>query len=418
LTERSHRLPQDHGEGLVLYRILVRDPKKLRPFQAPEGTLTSKPEEVLRDPRIHLIVEVMGGEHPALEYIRDALSLGKHVVTANKEVIAKHGPELLKLASRNHVQLRFEASVGGGIPIIGPLQRDLLANEISSIRAIINGTTNYILTRMAREGLDFQVALREAQQLGYAEPDPTNDVDGTDAAYKLAILASLAFRTWVRISEIYRQGITHLHPRDFRYARELGYAIKLLAIGKQANGAVQARVHPVMLPLETPLAKVEGAFNAIEVQGDLVGSVVFSGQGAGTWPTTSAILSDVLDVARQTQGRSPGETPRGGGALPSAPWLDRRLVVEPMASLTTQYYIRVNVADQSGVLAQIATVLGGHDISIASVIQKDADPQAGTAEIVITTHPSQEAAVQKAVSLCRGLAVVKEVSSLVRIEAG
>jgi homoserine dehydrogenase len=355
----------------------------------------------------------MGGEHPALEYIQEALRRGTHVVTANKEVMAKHGSKLLKLAASHGARLRFEASVGGGIPIIGPLQQDLLANEISSIRAIINGTTNYILTKMAREGIEFHTALAQAQQLGYAEPDPSNDLEGIDAAYKLAILASLAFHSRVPVSQVYCQGITHLQAKDFRYARELGYVIKLLAIGKKEQGAIQVRVHPVMLPQETPLAKVEGAFNAIEVQGDLVGSVVFSGLGAGAWPTTSAILGDVLDLARHQANQGP-EDPHGGARQFL---LDRDLVIKPMASLITRYYLRLNVLDRPGVLAQIAQVLGDQEISIASVIQKDADPSAGTAEIVITTHPAQEAAIQQASGRCQQLEIVKEGYNLIRIEA-
>jgi homoserine dehydrogenase len=416
LTSRASS-PPGGGAALALRRILVRDLKKPRTFQPPTGLLTDDANTVLCDRRIGIIVEVMGGEHPALEHIQQALSHGKHVVTANKEVVAKHGPELLALAARNQVQLRFEASVGGGIPIIGPLQHDLRANEISSIRAIINGTTNYILTRMDQAGLDFDSALKEALELGYAESDPNNDVQGIDAAYKLAILATLAFRTRVRISDIYHEGITDLQARDFRYARELGYSIKLLAIARLVDGGVHARVHPAMLPLETPLAKVDGAFNAVEVQGDLVGSVVFSGQGAGTWPTTSAIIADVLEIARRT-GRGDRQTPGDGAPEAQSFWQDRQLVIRPMASLVTRYYLRLNVLDRSHVLAQIATVLGDHGISLASVIQKDADPQQGTAEIVITTHPASEAALQQARIELQRLDVVKELNSLVRIDAG
>ena len=411
----TQHAPRAHG--LTLHRALVRDLRKPRPVATPEGLLTSTLDGVLEDPRVRIVVEVMGGEHPALEYISEALSQGRHVVTANKEVMAKHGSELLDLASRKGVQLRFEASVGGGIPIIGPLQRDLRANEITSIRAIINGTTNYILTRMDREGLDFNAALEAAQKLGYAEPDPSSDVQGTDAAYKLAILASLAFRTRVDFSDVHYEGITRLQARDFRYARELGYAIKLLAIGRLDDAAVQVRVHPVMLPIETPLAKVEGAFNAIEVQGDLVGSVVFSGQGAGTWPTTSAIIGDVLDIARHAataRKRAPGGPPSALGAT----WSGRRLAIRPISHLSTQYYIRLNALDQSGVLAQIARVLGDNNISIASVIQKDADPEAGTAELVITTHPAREDAFQESSKQLQSLEVITELSNLVRIDAG
>ena len=414
LEQKPHRLQRP----LTLRRVLVQDLRKPRPFTPPMDILTASLDELLEQPGIHLVVETMGGEHPALEYIQRALEAGKHVVTANKEVMAKHGLALLDLAARQGVQIRFEASVGGGIPIIGPLQQDLLANEVSSIRSIINGTTNYILTRMSREGVDLPTALAQAQALGYAEPDPTNDLEGTDAAYKLAILALLAFHTHVQVSDVYCQGITHLEARDFRYARELGYEIKLLAIGKREDGTVQVRVHPCLIPLETPLAKVEGAFNAIEVQGDLVGSVVFSGQGAGSRPTTSAIMGDVLDLAKSITCSAPKGAKDGGepSHRPAA-WGDRGLVIKPMESLVSQYYLRLNVADRPGALAQITKVLGDHQISLASIIQKDADPQAETAEMVISTHPAQEGAMQKAAHRLQELPAVITFNSLIRIEA-
>ncbi|MDP3064047.1 MAG: homoserine dehydrogenase, partial [Chloroflexota bacterium] len=341
------------------------------------------------------------------DYIRRALEAGKHVVTANKEVMAKHGPDLLALAHRKGVSLLFEASVGGGIPIIGPLMQDLLANQVRSIHAIINGTTNYILTRMAYEGLDFQAALAEAQRLGYAEPDPTNDVEGIDAAYKICILASLAFHTRVPVESVYREGITRLRAKDFRYARELGYAIKLLAIASRENGAIQVRVHPVWVPQDHLLAKVDGAFNAIEVEGDLVGRVVFHGLGAGPLPTSSAVIGDILEVARRlASGSAPAPVIAIGDGLE----------VRPMAQVETRYYIRLNVADKAGVLAQIARILGENQISIAAVIQKDADPAAHTAELVIMTHPAIEERVQRAIHLVEGLGVVVTVDNLVRVE--
>ena len=310
----EHQAP-DHAVSVppvTLRSILVRDAGKPRSLSVPPGLLTTDPAAVLQDPRTHLIVEVMGGEYPAVHYIQEALDRGKHVVTANKEVMAKHGPELLARAAEAGVQLRFEASAGAGIPIIGPLAEDLLANDISSIHAIINGTTNFILTKMAREGMGFQEALLQAQELGYAEADPSNDVEGVDAAYKLAILSSLAFRTRVHASDVFVEGISRLQARDFQYAQELGYAIKLLAIGKKTNGALQVRVHPTLLPAEDLMAKVEGADNAIQVRGDLVGSVVFSGPGAGASPTTSAVLGDVLAVCRHVAAQAAG----GGPAAP------------------------------------------------------------------------------------------------------
>ena len=353
----------------------------------------------------------MGGEEPARTYLERAITAGKHVVTANKEVIAKHGPHLTHMARRAGVELRFEASVGGGIPIVGPLLRDLLANDISSVRAIINGTTNYILTRMARDSLDFQVALVEAQGLGYAEPDPTNDVEGIDAAYKLAILASLAFHTPIAYTEVFREGITQLHPQDFRYAHELGYEIKLLAIARKQGSGIQARVHPALVPLGAPLAKIEGPNNAIEVHGDLLGPAVFSGQGAGAAPTASAIMGDVLAVAR---GAAEGQERGEGHGADLAPW--PVLAIEPMAALETGYYLRLTVLDRAGVLARIADVFGAHGISLASVMQKDADATEGSAELVITTHPGGEAAMQEAMADMRGLEVVRAVNSLLRVE--
>ncbi len=350
---------------------------------------------------------MMGGERPALDYIRRALEAGKHVVTANKEVMAKHGLELLKLAGEKRVGLLFEASVGGGIPVLGPLVKDLAANRILSIHAIINGTTNYILTRMAQAGLDFGDALREAQELGYAEPDPTDDVEGIDAAYKLAILATLAFHTAVRVEGVYREGITRLQAKDFRYAKELGYAIKLLAIARRNGDALQLRVHPVWVPQEHLLAKVDGAFNAVEIEGDLVGHVVFHGQGAGPLPTSSAVVGDVLEVSRGlAAGRVHSPVLR----------LEEGLRVLPMEEVETRYYIRLTATDQPGVLAQIARIMGDLRISIDSVIQKDADRRAQTAEIVITTHPAREAAVQKALGEIAKLSVVRQVSNLVRVE--
>lgn len=407
LAEKAEALARQVGRPLELRRVLVRDPRKPRSFAVSPDLVTTEAQDVLADPDIAIVIEVMGGEHPALEYMQEALRQGKHVITANKEVIAKHGPELAALAQANNVALYFEASVGGGIPLIAPFRQGLLANDIRSIQAIINGTTNYILTNMSRAGKDLPVALAEAQALGYAEADPTNDVEGHDAAYKLAILASLAFHTYVPPDAVYRQGIMALTDRDFRYAKELGYAIKLLAIARGDGEGVQARVHPVMLPEDELLAKVDGVFNAVKVEGDLVGQVIFHGRGAGALPTTSAVLSDLLALAQDlhlgVQNRF-HPLPEGG----------RRL--RPMEELRTRYYLRLSVTDRPGVLAQIAQVLGAHQISIASVIQKEVDEQAQTAELVIMTHTAPEAAVQRAVAELRGLAVVAEVGNLIRVE--
>jgi homoserine dehydrogenase len=386
---------------------------------------------ILEDPEIAVVIELLGGEHPAYEYIHEALSRGKHVITANKEVIAKHGPGLLALAESKGVAIHYEASVGGGIPLIAPFRESLLANEIAGVHAIINGTTNYILTRMARDRMDLPDALAEAQALGYAEADPSYDVEGTDAAYKLAILASLAFHTHVAPEQVYREGITRLTARDFRYAAELGYAIKLLAIARRVSlgqapppaglpnvgqapspafgggEAVEARVHPAFISEDRILAKVDGVFNAVEVEGDLTGRIMFYGRGAGSLPTTSAVVADLIDLAREVQRGAVPRLPLAAGAS---------LPVMPMEGVRTRYYVRMSVGDQPGVLAQIARVLGDLGISIASVIQKESDEEAQVAEIVIMTHLSLERSMQEALKELAGLASVTEIGTVVRVE--
>jgi len=405
LVEKADAYARQLGRPLVLAAVLGRDPSKPRPYVDP-AIFTTDAARVLDDPEIDIVVELMGVEQPAVDYISRALAAGKYVVTANKQVMAKHGPRLLALAAQNGVDIFFEASVGGGIPIISPLKRDLIANTVTAISAIINGTTNYILTAMSREGADFGEALRRAQELGYAEPDPTNDVEGEDARYKLAILASLAFRSTVRPEDIYREGITKLTAKDFRYASELGYAIKLLAIARAVNGGIQARVHPVLLPADAPLAKVDGVLNAVQVEGDLVGRVNFQGPGAGSLPTTSAVIADILDAAQSIIG--------GRRAIHVAEEAPGRII--PMSDLYTRYYVRLTVADRPGVLAQIATKLGDAQISIASVIQKEADPASNTAELVMMTHEAHEASMLSALEEVEGLAVVQEIGNFLRVE--
>jgi homoserine dehydrogenase len=410
LLKKPAVIAQRAGSSLIIRGALVRDLKKARAVQSPPFPVTTDAQHLLTLPEVQVVVEVMGGEQPAFSYIERALRAGKHVVTANKEVLAKHGPQLWDLAHQKGVQLRFEASVGGGIPIIAPLQRDLLANDISSVRAIINGTTNFILTRMARDGLDFGVALKQAQDLGYAEADPTNDVEGIDAAYKLAVLASLAFHTRVTAADVKHEGITKLRAKDFQYARELGYAIKLLAIASHTDGGVTVRVHPALVPQETLLAKVDGAFNAVEVKGDLTGTVTFHGLGAGPYPTASAVIADIINVARAINGADRLPPPPPPARAEGAPRL------RSMEELNTSYYIRLNVHDRPGVLARIATVLGSNQISIASVIQKDADEAQNSAELVITTHPAQEARMQRALLEVAALDVVREINTSIRVE--
>ena len=407
LVRQSERLAQQVEQPVVLYGVLVRDLAKPRADIVPSHLLTTNPADLLGNPQVDLVVELIGGERPALDFLRTALASGKHAVTANKEVMATHGPEIIELAEQKEVNLLYEASVGGGIPIIGPLQKDLQANEVSSLHAIINGTTNYILTRMAQEGMDFETALQRAQQLGYAEADPTSDTEGVDAAYKLAILSTLSFHTHVVGDDVYREGISRLSAQDFQYAHELGYAIKLLAIARRKDQSLSLRVHPALIPQEQLLAKVEGVFNAVEIEGDLAGRIILYGQGAGPQPTSSAVIGDILEVAR---GVASGRRPLRRGTLNSG------LQILPMDELVTQYYARMTLADRAGVLAQITRILGELDISIASVIQKNADPVNRTAEFVMMTHPAREAHVRQALRQMEELEVVKGVSNLIRVE--
>ena len=407
LLHPAQPFPRIVGCPIGLKKVLVRDISKHRPKYVPPEFLTTDPHDILANPQVQIVVEVIGGDSPASHYIKEALAGGKHVVTANKEVMAKHGPELIALAAEKKVNFLFEASVGGGIPIIGTLMTDFLANDVTSIRAVINGTTNYILTRMARDRIDFREALKEAQVHGYAEADPSDDVDGIDAAFKLAVLATLAFRARVHADDVYREGISRLQAEDFRYAHELGYTIKLLAVASRDQDTVQVRVHPSFVPQEHMLAKVEGAFNAIEVEGDLVGRVLFHGMGAGQAPTTSAIIGDLVEIARKLSS--------GSDPVPATE-LDESLTVAPMSCLEIRYYLRLTVADRAGVLAQIAKILGDANISIASVIQKGTNPSARTSEIVVTTHPAREDAMQASLARMDLLEEVSEISNLVRVE--
>ena len=407
VTGKSAELKKMIGAPVTLQGALVRDLSRQRAASVPDGTLTTRADDVLDNPDVDIVVEVMGGEQPALDYILKSISLGKHVVTANKEVMAKHGAKILTAAHNHGVQVLFEASVAGGTPIIAPLLRDLVANDVVSINGIINGTTNYILTKMAQEGQDFGVALSEAQNLGYAEADPTNDIEGIDAAYKLAVLSTLAFRARVTDVDVYSEGITHLTAQDFRYASELGYAIKLLAIASKTDGAVHVRVHPAMVPSDVMLAKVDGVLNAIEVQTDLAGRVLFHGRGAGDMPTTSAVLADVVHIARNLVSEV---------KAPPLPALNADVHISPMDALETKYYMRMNVIERPGVFAQILKVLGDLDISIASAIQKETDDDARRAEIVLMTHRAKEESVQNALKAIDKLEVVNEIGSLIRVE--
>jgi homoserine dehydrogenase len=396
---------EDPSASLNVVAAVVRDPARARAVDIDASIVSTDPASVIANPEVDIVVELMGGEDPAFDYITAALKAGKHVVTANKEVMCKRGSELLATAAENHVQLFYEASVGGGIPIIGPLMNDLTANRIQSVRAIINGTTNFILTKMANEGADFNDVLAEAQELGYAESDPSADVDGFDALYKISVLARLAYHTEVPVDVIYREGIRKVHAKDFRYAKELGFTIKLLAVA-QANreSGLLARVHPALISFDVPMASVNGVLNAVEVEGDMVGPLWFQGPGAGPEPTASAVMGDVLRIVRGT--------PRNGsGTATPLPF-----EIASMSDHVCKYYIRITVSDQPGVLANVARVLGDADISINSVLQKDTDIENGHTDLVIMTHPAREANMQKAVSSINELDSVLRLDSLLRVE--
>jgi homoserine dehydrogenase len=400
------QLARRAGIELCLRRVLVRDIKKPRDVTVAPELLTADPQELLDDPAIQILVEVAGGDEPMHSYLERAIRAGKHVVTANKVVMAKHGPELLDLAAERNVDVYFEAAVGGGIPLISTFRTDLQANRIERVSAVINGTTNYVLGRMASAGLSLGDAVREAQTAGFAEADPTDDIGGFDATYKLAILGSIAYEIKIRPTEIFREGIEGIEPVDFRYARELGYAIKLIAHTQRHPGRVEARVHPAMVPLDHPLAQVEGANNAVFVEGDLVGQVLLVGQGAGGRPTASAVVGDLIDLARSIR--------RGVQSRPSFSF-DDRIGVIPMGEVKTRAYFRIRVDDRTGVLAALGQVFAEEGVSISSLIQKDAWVEEQTAELVVTTHPAPDASLQKARERITELSPVHAVSSFLRV---
>ncbi|TME91613.1 MAG: homoserine dehydrogenase [Chloroflexi bacterium] len=400
------QLARRAGVELCLRRVLVRDVGKPRMVEIGRELLTADAAQLLDDPSIQVVVEVAGGDEPMRSYLERAIASGKHVVTANKVVMANHGPELLSLAAEKNVDVYFEAAVGGGIPLISAFRTDLQANRIERVSAVINGTTNYVLGRMAAEELPLESAVREAQAAGYAEADPTDDVGGFDATYKLAILGSIAYEIRVRPSDIYREGIDGIEPVDFRYARELGYAIKLIAHTQRHPGRVEARVHPAMVPLDHPLAQVEGANNAVFVEGDLVGQVLLVGQGAGGRPTASAVVGDLIDLARSIR--------RGVQSRPSFSF-DDRVGVIPMGEVVTRAYYRIRAEDRPGVLAAVGQVFAEEGVSISSFIQKDAWVEEKTAELVITTHPTADSRLQRARERIAQLEPVRAVSSFLRV---
>ena len=404
LHERRDVLTRAAGAELVVQRASVRDLAKSR--AVPRDRLVTDPLAVAQADDVDVVVELLGGEEPARTLIARALSRGRSVVTANKRVVAWHGPQLFALAAANWAELRYEAAVGGGIPLIAPLSDDLAANRIVELKAIINGTCNYILTQMAL-GATARDALAQAQALGYAEADPGDDIDAVDAADKLCILVRLAFGVPCTSGEIFREGIRALDQRDLAFGRELGYGLKLLAIARRGPKGVEARVHPVFLPLAHPLARVDGPQNAVQVVGDLCGPVMFSGQGAGGDATASAVLADLLHVARRLALGDPVQPLR-------EPAADARLL--PIDEVPMRCYFRLAVDDVPGVFAQVTQVLANHGIGLASVIQREPGKQ-GSAEVVLLTYAAPEAALRKAEEELAHLPCTRSVRARIRVEA-
>ena len=411
LLQNASLIQRRVGVPLELVRVADLDVTRDRGVKLSPGILTTDARDVLDDPAIDVVLELIGGYGVAKQVILDAMARGKHVVTANKALLAVHGEEIFEAAARHHVDLGFEASVGGGIPVIRALTEGMAANTVLSIYGIINGTSNYILSRMTSQGHGFQEVLAESQRAGYAEADPTFDVEGIDSAHKLSIMVSLAYGTPVNVKEVYTEGISHLAPLDITYAKEFGYTIKLLGIAKFSDGEVEARVHPTMIPSSSPIAQVDGVYNAIQLVGDAVADIVLYGQGAGAMPTGSAVVSDVIAIARNLLTGSTGRVP------PASFQQDQRrpLRIRPMEEITSLYYMRFMVLDKPGVLSKISGVLGDHRISISSVIQQGRK-EGQTVPVVIMTHRASERNAQAALREIDPMAFVSEPTTLIRVE--
>lgn len=399
------------GASLELVRIADLDTTTDRGVQIAPGLLTDDAHALLNDPEIQIVIELIGGYEPARTFVLQAIRNGKHIVTANKALLARHGEEIFQAAEEAGVNVMFEAAVGGGIPVISAIKENLGANNFSAVYGILNGTCNYVLTRMDEEGEDFADVLVEAQRQGYAEADPTFDVEGIDTAHKLALLISLCFGTKVDFDQIYTEGISRVTALDIEYARDFGYKLKLLAIGKRDGEQVEARVHPTMIPANYSLSSINGVFNSIRLVGDFSGPVMLSGYGAGMLATASAVMGDVLAVARDFRTNTSIRVPAMG--CPQAQ--QRFCTIKPMDQLVTAYYLRFNVKDQPGVLAQIAGILGKYDISIESMIQPHRH-EAEAVPIVFMTHVAEERSVAAAVAEINRLDVIQEEALLIRIE--
>jgi homoserine dehydrogenase len=406
LRANGEEIRRRAGIGLRITRIAVRHPEKNRELSFEPGVLGGNAADLVRDVQVDVVAEVMGGVEPARTLLLDALERGKSVVTANKQLLAQHGPDLFAAADRAGVDLRLEASVGGGLPVIQPLRESLAANRIQEIIGILNGTTNFILTKMTEDGWEFGRALDEARRRGFAEADPTEDLDGHDAAAKIAILATIAFHTPIRVDDVYREGVRRITPQDIQFAAELGFAVRLLAVAREVEGKVEARVHPAFVPRDHPLAAIRNEFNAVFIRGDATGQVMFVGRGAGGEPTASAVVADLIDIARNRRAGAHGRS--GFGVL--GPRLLR-----PIEETAVPFYLLMQVTDRPGVFARIAAIFGEEGVSIASIVQKS---RGKTADIVMVTHTAVEAQMRRVLARVEKLDVVGAVRNVIRVMDG
>lgn len=411
LIENKDLLTARVGADLNLKWVADIDIETDRGIQFPEGVLTTDAQKLLTDPDIDMVIEMIGGDGIAKDFMLQAINNGKHIVTANKALLAAHGNELFAAAARNGVDLAFEASVGGCMPIIKSVRESLVANHIKSMTGILNGTCNYILSKIEDEGISFQEALAEAQRQGYAEADPTLDVEGTDTAHKIAILAALAYGMEINLKDVYTEGISRITPLDIEFAGQFGYRIKLLAISKFQNQRVEARVHPTMMPFKNLLTSINGTVNAITVSADAVDDILLYGRGAGMMPTASAVVSDIVDIARNILSGTVRRIPPLSYQRESI----RKIPVLPMDDLVTHYYFRFAALDHPGVLSTISGILGKFNISLQSVHQKGRKTN-GSVPLVMLTHRAQEVDVKRALAEISGLNVVSDEPVLIRIE--
>ena len=403
VERRAAEMPDKVGAELKITKVLVKNLQKKREG-IPSEVLTDDWEGIIHDPEISIVIELMGGVEPARTYILQALEAGKNVVTANKDLLAEHGQELMEAAERNHRDLCFEAAVGGGIPIIRPLKECLAGNEITEVMGIVNGTTNYILTKMTQEGWDFDDALKEAQRLGFVEADPTADVEGLDAGRKMAILASIAFHSRVTFKDVDVKGITKITAKDIQYAKEFGYTLKLLGVARNEEGKMEVGVSPMMIPSTHPLANVNDSFNAVFVHGDAVDDAMFQGKGAGEFPTASAVVGDLISVARDMQYDCCGRI--GCSCY-------KNLSMKPAGEARHKYFLRLIVEDRTGILAGVAGVLGNNGVSINQVIQKPAVN--GVAELVVITDKVETRHLNDAMMIFGEMSMIREVASVIRV---